>query len=53
MPKRPPSIIEFNPDDTLHVNFVSTLAYLRAKLCGVNKIPENWRSEGSRRDIAK
>ena len=30
MPKRPPMNIQYNPKDTLHINFISTLAFLRA-----------------------
>ena len=43
MPKRPPTRIEFDSSNDLHVAFVSTLAYLRANLFHV-EVPKNWRN---------
>lgn len=49
MPKRPPTPIPYNPNDPLHVTFVSTLAYLKANMFGLNT--KDWRS--NRETVAK
>lgn len=51
MPKRPPTRIEFDSANELHVAFVSTLAYLRANLFGL-EVPKNWRDQEVRNQMA-
>jgi hypothetical protein len=51
MPKRPPTAIPYNPEDELHVQFVSTLAYLRANQFGIGTNKE-WRTTSQRSQTA-
>lgn len=47
MPKRPPTPLVFDSTNALHATFVSTFAYLRAKMYGL-QVPPEWRSEKMR-----
>lgn len=52
MPKRPPQDIEYDTKNALHVQFVSTFAYLRANLFNL-KFPKEWRSQENRNLVAE
>ena len=51
LPKRPPTPLTFDMNDELSVQFVSTLAYLRANMFGL-QTQKNWRSKEMREEIA-
>ena len=51
LPKRPPTPLEFNVNDTLHISIISAIACLRAKIYKI-KIPENPRNDKVKQVIA-
>lgn len=47
LPKRPPKVIDFDPKNEMCINFISTLAYLRAQIYGIAASPK-WRTKEER-----
>ncbi|CAD8078852.1 unnamed protein product [Paramecium sonneborni] len=52
MPKRPPKPIQFDPENEIHQQFVSTFAFLRAKMFGL-QTDKDWRTKTYRQQVAK
>ncbi|CAK77506.1 unnamed protein product (macronuclear) [Paramecium tetraurelia] len=52
MPKRPPKAIQFDPENEIHQQFVSTFAFLRAKMFGL-ETDKDWRTKAYRQQVAK
>jgi ubiquitin-activating enzyme E1 len=44
LPKRPPTVVEFNINDPIHCSVITAIACLRAKIYKI-KIPDNPRNE--------
>lgn len=53
LPKRPPTPVEFNPDDIGHASVVSAYACLMAKVYGVEIPFSEPRSKDSKMEMAK
>lgn len=46
LPKRPPIYTEFNPNNKLHIDFITACSCLRAKIFNMeDKIPNNIRNK--------
>ncbi|CAK71945.1 unnamed protein product (macronuclear) [Paramecium tetraurelia] len=52
MPKRPPKPIQFDPENEIHQQFVSTFAFLRAKMFSL-QTDKDWRTKTYRQSVAK
>ncbi|CAD8160802.1 unnamed protein product [Paramecium pentaurelia] len=51
MPKRPPKPIQFDPENEIHQQFVSTFAFLRAKMFSL-ETNKDWRTKAFRQQVS-